>query len=180
MFHLGSVQGLISSWVFSVTESRLESPKHFVLIMASFRFRYFLKWKWHQTISSRMPQHLEASRHPFQAPGARVCFLYVKVAVLCAAVWFHIMSLVQFYTRASNTFHLKAWNHLKLQPSVTPEYFFPDTTSSHLIQWNVTSDFDIYFKTTAMGQRKLSLGLGGDLEHYRAHALSVVKVAYCF
>lgn len=86
-------------------------------------------------------------------------------------------------------FNAKAWNHLKLQPFLTPENIFPDITSSHLSQWNVTwdcslsltdRDFDIYFKTIAMGQRKLSLGLGWILEHHRAHVLSVVKVKYCF
>lgn len=173
MFHLGSVQGLISSWVFSVTESRLQSPRHFVLIMAPLRFWYFWNEKWHRTINSNTLQHLKVSRHPIQAPGAHVCFLSLKVAewnVLSASAYFHIMSPVQFYTLASNRFHLKAWNHLKLQPTATPEYFFPDITSSHLNQWNMTSDcslsltnpdFDIYFKTIAMGQRKPSLGLGG-------------------
>lgn len=153
MFHLGSVQGLISSWVFSVTESRLQSPRHLVLIMAPLRFWYFWNEKWHQTINSNTLQHLKVSRHPIQAPGAHVFFLNLKVAEwngLSASVYFHIMSPVQFYTLASNRFHLKAWNH------------FPDITSSHLNQWNMTSecslsltnpDFDIYFKTIAMGQK---------------------------
>lgn len=112
-----------------------------------------------------------------------VIFLYPKVAdwnMLAPSGCSHIMNLAQFYTLASNWFHHKSMKSHKIQPFVTPECFFPEIMSSHLNKWNVTSDFslslanpdfDMYFKTIVIGQRKLSLGLGGGgLKHYREHA----------
>lgn len=58
-----------------------------------------------------------SSYHPVQAPAACVCLVYLMVAelkVLSASMYFHIVSLVQFYTLASKRIHRKSMKSLKI------------------------------------------------------------------
>lgn len=100
----------------------------------------------------------------------------------CFCVFSYRKSGTVLHFRLQKDLTVKAWNHLKLQPFVTPDHFFPyitTTSNSQILLQTVhylyNPDIDIYFKTIAMGQRKLSLGLGRIMVHYMAHALSAVK-----
>lgn len=50
----------------------------------------------------------------------------------------------------------------------------------NLVNIFITPPYISISKSIAMGRRKLSLGLGRIMEHYMAHALSVVKSTDCF
>lgn len=144
MFHMGSIQGLISSWDVSITGSRLKAPNILFLLWSNKYFRIFemKNGSWISTLT-----RFCIWKSAIQASRAYVCFIYVKVAewdVLSASVYFHIMSLAQFYTLASNRFPpVKAWNCLKLQPFVTPEFAKSTPTLTSLPSQTVQYDFSL-------------------------------------
>lgn len=157
MFHLGSVQGMISSWDFSIAASRLRAQNSlFSLLPVKNVGISVMK-------NSSKPLAFKVSYSKILA------FVFVtwrqqsEILLLCV---FISRAWSNFTLRLQTDFTVKAWNHLKLRPFVTPECLLLHVSKSRL--WLQTAhylynpDLDIYFKTTAMGQRKLSLGLGGD------------------
>lgn len=152
--------GFVYHWI-----SRLQAHN---ITSYSGPIRVLAFWKWKIAARPLTPNTF-FNYQSVQVPGASVCFIYLKAAegnALSASMCFHIVSLVQFYTRALNRFDSKHVKSLKITANCNLRVLSP-LTSPPPRQSNVTPDYlynpdlDIYFKIIAMGRGKLSLGLGG-------------------
>lgn len=88
MFHLGSIQGLISSWDFSITRPRLQAPKHSVFYYGPINSFAIFELENYIKLSASLFQYLKSAMTLSKFLKC-VCFIHLKVAlnVLSASVY---------------------------------------------------------------------------------------------